>query len=261
MSKRKHTSSGGAEESGNVAQVAKKLGHLFANMFQAHPWHGISAGNPDETVVAYVEIVPTAGLKFELDKASGKMKIDRPQKFSSLPPNLYGFIPQTYCGPRVAARANAALSRTDITGDKDPLDIVVLSERTVSSGDFIVNCRVIGGFRMIDSGEADDKIIAVLEDDLEFGSITDISQIRKPIHDRLLHFFSSYKELPGSDPAKRKVFIAETYGAEEARDVLRASMEDYVELYGPPQARYEELAQVIVDAVKASIVDAVKSTL
>lgn len=70
--------------------------------FIAHPWHGVNIGkNVPEIVNAYVELVPTDTVKYELDKKSGLLKIDRPQKFSSMPPMLYGLVPITYCGNHI----------------------------------------------------------------------------------------------------------------------------------------------------------------
>src|SRR5438477_12451849 len=128
-------------------------------LLQAHPWHGVPArAAVDGVFNAYIEIVPTEGVKFELDKASGHLRLDRPQRFSSLSPTLYGFIPQTYCAENLAARCPGATR-----GDGDPLDICVLTERTISHGGFLLHARPIGGLRMIDGDEADDKIVAVLE--------------------------------------------------------------------------------------------------
>jgi inorganic pyrophosphatase len=77
--------------------------NLFKLMFQAHPWHGIAPGKKaPETVNAFIEIVPTDAVKYELDKQSGHLHVDRPQRFSSKCPSLYGFIPQTFCGDHVA---------------------------------------------------------------------------------------------------------------------------------------------------------------
>ncbi|MEK7689576.1 MAG: inorganic diphosphatase, partial [Bdellovibrionota bacterium] len=129
--------------------------------WRPHPWHGIAPGKkPPLQITAYIEITPFDGVKYEIDKVSGYLKVDRPQGTSSLPPALYGFIPQTYCGKRVAA-----LSKTAKKGDWDPLDICVLSERQITKSEILIPARVIGGFRMIDRGEADDKIIAVVEND------------------------------------------------------------------------------------------------
>ena len=77
--------------------------NLLHRLFRAHPWHGVSIGDeaPDR-VTAYIEIVPTDTVKYELDKATGLLKVDRPQKFSNVYPTLYGLIPQTLCGPRSA---------------------------------------------------------------------------------------------------------------------------------------------------------------
>src|SRR3954471_3420079 len=90
---------------------------LFRLLFKPHPWHGIALGaGAPEVVTVYLEIVPTDTLKYELDKASGHLKVDRPQQFSNVCPTLYGLLPQTYCGPRVAQLAAAATGRRDLRG-------------------------------------------------------------------------------------------------------------------------------------------------
>src|SRR5213078_5047685 len=92
-----------AEDSDEMVEDEKGLERLLALMFQAHPWHGITAGEDAPRVVnAYIEIVPTDAVKYELDKASGHLRVDRPQRFSSMCPAPYGFIPQTFCGVSVA---------------------------------------------------------------------------------------------------------------------------------------------------------------
>src|SRR2546421_599367 len=115
-----------------MADDEKGLERLLALMFQAHPWHGITAGEgAPEVVNAYIEIVPTDAVKYELDKASGHLRLDRPQRFSSFPPTLYGFIPQTFCGDRVAelSREFIGVGGQEIRGDGDPMDICVLAAR------------------------------------------------------------------------------------------------------------------------------------
>ncbi|HEX8536752.1 MAG TPA: inorganic diphosphatase, partial [Cystobacter sp.] len=131
--------------------------------FQAHPWHGISPGeNAPESVTAYIEIVPTDTVKYELDKEAGILRLDRPQRFSSQCPTLYGFIPRTYCDELVAKRCAERSGHKDIKGDGDPLDICVLTEKVIPAGALLVRAVPVGGFRMVDGNEADDKIIAVL---------------------------------------------------------------------------------------------------
>lgn len=220
-----------------------ELQRLLGQMFQAHPWHGISPGDQTGFVNAYIEIVPTDPVKYELDKPSGLLRIDRPHRFSSLPPNLYGFIPQTYCGEKVAQRAEEQTQRKGLKGDGDPLDIVVLTERVLSSGSFLARVRPIGGFRMIDREEADDKIVGILEADLEYGDVTELSLVRKPMVERLRHYFESYKQFPGE--GKRKVEISEIYGSNEAREVIRRSIEDYQSHFGSPEERMERLYQLL----------------
>lgn len=228
-----------------MAEEKNGLERLLALMFQAHPWHGITPGDDAPSVVnAYVEIVPTDAVKYELDKASGHLKVDRPQRFSSFPPTLYGFIPQTFCGDLVAelCRPKASDARC-IRGDGDPMDICVLTERPASHADFLVRARAIGGLRMIDGDEADDKIIAVLENDVTYGHIKDIGEAPKGLVERLQHYFLSYKQLPQENP--RRVEIADVYDRESALETIRRSFEDYRARYGAPEDRVSELKRLL----------------
>ena len=199
---------------------------MKVQLHKAHPWHGISFGeNAPEIITCYIEMVPADQIKYEIDKASGYRKVDRPQKFSNIVPALYGFVPQTYCGESVAELANLKTGRTTIVGDKDPLDICVLTERNIPTGDIIMEAIPIGGFRMIDKNEADDKIIAVMAKDEIYSKWRDISDVPEPIINRLRHYFLTYKNIPGESNAI--VEITETYDREVAHDVIRRSMSDY----------------------------------
>lgn len=203
---------------------------MKVQLHKAHPWHGISIGeNSPEIITSFIEMVPADLVKYEIDKASGYLKVDRPQKFSNIIPALYGFVPQTYCGDLVAARANERTGRTDIIGDGDPLDICVLTERNITSGDIIVEAIPIGGFRMIDKNEADDKIIAVMAKDEIYSKWKDILDCPEPLINRLRHYFLTYKNIPGESTAI--VEITETYGREEAHEVIRRSVKDYDKSY------------------------------
>lgn len=188
--------------------------------YRPHPWHGLATGKaPPGLVTAYVEITPLDTVKYEIDKATGYLKVDRPQRGAAQPPTLYGFIPRTFCGPRMAA-----LSPATERGDGDPLDVCVVSERPVTRADVLIDCRVVGGLRMIDAGEADDKIVAVLDNDLFWGEVEEISQLPDKLVERLAHYFSTYKMVPGRDtPAT----VAAIYGRAHAERVVTASMEDY----------------------------------
>ena len=200
-------------------------------LFQAHPWHGVSPGpRSPELVNAYIEIVPTDPVKYELDKASGHLRVDRPQRFSSMCPTLYGFIPQTYCGREVAEMCEQRTGRTGIEGDKDPMDICVLSEKTFAHGGFFLRARPIGGLRMIDGRQADDKIIAVLEDDLAYGRIIELHEVPPGLVERLQHYFLSYTQLPADEP--KKVEITHVYDRTEALDVINRSLRDYEREFG-----------------------------
>jgi inorganic pyrophosphatase len=203
---------------------------MKVQLHKAHPWHGISYGEKaPEIITSFIEMVPADHVKYEIDKETGYRKVDRPQKFSNIIPALYGFVPQTFCGEEIAARANERTSRTDIVGDGDPLDICVLTERNITSGDIIVEAIPIGGFRMIDKNEADDKIIAVMAKDEIYSKWKDIMDCPEPLINRLRHYFLTYKNIPGETAAI--VEITETYGREEAHEVIRRSIKDYNKTY------------------------------
>lgn len=203
---------------------------------QAHPWHGVSPGEDvPATVVAYIEIVPTDTVKFELDKATGLLRLDRPQRFSSQCPTLYGFIPQTYCDELVAKRCAERTGLKGVQGDGDPMDICVLTEKVIPSGGLLVRAVPIGGLRMVDGDQADDKIIAVLESDLVYGELQHIAQCPKALIERLKHYFLTYKQIPNE--GRRKVEIHEVYDRTEALEVIQRSLKDYQRVYGAPPRR------------------------
>lgn len=200
--------------------------------FQSHPWHGIHIGeNAPETVKSFIEITPSDTVKYEIDKESGFLKVDRPQKFSNIVPALYGFIPQTYCAEEVAAYCMGKTGKTGIVGDGDPLDICVLTEREITHGNIIVPAIPIGGFRMIDNGEADDKIIAILKGDEVYGAWDELAKCPESLIKRLKHYFLTYKGIPGDDSPHR-VEITHVYNKTEALEIIRASQKDYLEHYG-----------------------------
>lgn len=197
------------------------------HLYVSHPWHGIEPDmDASGLLTAFIELVPGENLKFELDKPSGWLRIDRPQKFASRPPVMYGLIPKTYCGKRVGARCTEVTGLNDIKGDGDPMDVLLLAEHSPAYGGLLARARVIGGLRMIDGGEADDKIIAVLEADAVYGGIQHIADVPKPVVDRLLHYFTSYKQPPGE--AESKVSIPQVYDRDEAIKMVKLSEEDYV---------------------------------
>lgn len=214
---------------------------LMDVMAKSHPWHGVPIG-PDapELITAYIEIVPADTVKYELDKATGHLKIDRPQRYSNVCPTLYGLIPQTYSAERVAELCALRTGRTNIRGDGDPMDICVLTENTIPHGDILLRALPIGGLRMIDGAEADDKIIAVMADDVAYGDWRDVSQCPPSLIDRLRHYFLTYKSAP--DAPHKEVEITHVYGREEALDLVRRSREDY-------RAHFGELEQALAQAL------------
>ncbi len=193
--------------------------------WRPHPWHGLSAGEELPRVVnAFIELTPFDLVKYEVDKVSGYLRVDRPQRTSSQPPALYGFIPRTYCGTRVAALMPGADH-----ADGDPLDVCILSERPITRSEIIIPAIVIGGIQLIDRGEADDKIIAVLRGDYVWGDAADLADVAPVLVERLEHYFATYKIVPGQ-PAK--IRIAGTYGFDHAAKVVEAACADYAEKFG-----------------------------
>lgn len=203
----------------------------FPVLHRPHPWHGVSLGADAPAIVtAYIEIVPTDTVKYELDKATGYLKVDRPQKFSNVCPTLYGFLPRTYCGRQVAELCMERTGRTGLVGDGDPMDVCVLTEKSMPRGDILLRAIPIGGLRMIDGGEVDDKIVAVLEIDLVYGESRDIESLPRTLVERMRHYFLTYKDVPGAE--HRNCEITHVYGREEAYAVIRRSQVDYQARFG-----------------------------
>ena len=193
--------------------------------WRPHPWHGLQPGpKVPEVVTAYIEITPFDLVKYEVDKESGYLRVDRPQRTSSQPPMLYGFVPRTYCDTRVAKLMGVA------KGDGDPLDICVLSDRPINQRDVLLDARIVGGLPMVDGGEADDKIIAVLDSDYLYKDVREITDVPELHLERVRHYFSTYKLQSGKPD---DVEIRATYGREHAVAVLRASIAVYNDVYGP----------------------------
>ncbi len=209
----------------------QQLWDVIGLRYKSHPWHGVEIGeDAPEIVTAFIEVVPTDTVKYEVDKKSGYLKVDRPQKFSNIIPSLYGFIPQTYCGNEIADFCMQHAQREGIVGDDDPLDICVLTERAIIHGDLLVQAVPIGGLRMIDGGEADDKIIAVLKGDDVYKNWKDIGDCSEAILNRLKHYFLTYKQ--GPDEIEPNCEITHVYGREEALEVIRRSRQDYRNKFG-----------------------------
>ncbi len=199
-------------------------------LMMSHPWHGVPIGiKSPEIVTTYIEIVPTDTVKYEIEKNSGFLKVDRPQKYSNVCPTPYGFIPQTYCGNRTAEYCMKAAGREGIVGDADPLDICVVTEKPLNHSRILVQAIPVGGFRMIDNNEADDKIIAVMLNDAIFGEWRDIGDCSQSFIERLKHYFLTYKDVPGAEG--KRCEIESVYGRDEAYEVINAARSDYLEKY------------------------------
>ena len=214
------------------------IGRLMGLRYKSHPWHGVDIGpKAPNFITCYVEMVPTDTVKYEVDKESGYLIIDRPQKYSNVIPALYGFIPQTFSGRKVAEFCMEKSGKKGIKGDGDPVDICILTEKNISHGDILVHARPIGGFRMIDDNESDDKIVAVMKDDALYSKYKDISELPDLVVNRLKHYFLTYKDLPGT---KKNVEITDIFGLEDALEIIRRSMFDY-------HAKFEKLGSLLAN--------------
>lgn len=173
-----------------------------------HPWHEVSPGeNPPEHVNGIIEIPKGSRAKYEIDKASGLIKLDRVLYASMYYPLNYGFIPQT------------------LGEDHDPLDIVVLTSVEIVPL-CLVPAKVIGVMRMIDRGEADDKIIAVAEEDVSVSHIEDMEHMPKYLLEEVKHFFENYKTLEN-----KKVVVDEFQSKEKAMEIIIQSIDLYKKTY------------------------------
>jgi inorganic pyrophosphatase len=181
--------------------VAIKKRYMF------NPWHDVHIGkNSPDTVTGIIEIPRNSRAKYELDKDSGLLILDRVLYSSINYPSNYGFIPQTYCD------------------DGDPLDILVLSQIDIVPM-CLVEARPIGVMKMLDESESDDKIIAVAVNDMSVSHINDVSELPAHSIKELRSFFEDYKKLE-----KKEVIVEEFQGAEVAREVILQSVIDYKKL-------------------------------
>ncbi len=169
-----------------------------------HPWHGAHFGDQAPRVVnAVIEIPQGSRAKYEIDKPTGLLKLDRVIYSSFYYPTNYGFIPQTY------------------GDDKDPLDILVISTLSVQPLT-LVEAKVIGVMQMIDGGDADDKIIAVAANDPGVNHYSNIEQLPQHFFSELRHFFEEYKKL------ENKAVVVEEFGDKaKALEIVEAAIKSY----------------------------------
>lgn len=173
-----------------------------------HPWHDVSPGSEaPEIVNALIEIPKGSKAKYEIDKPSGLLKMDRILYSSVHYPTNYGFIPQTYCG------------------DKDPLDILVLGQE-VAVPLCIMRAKPIGVMRMLDQGDADDKIIAVHADDPEYAHISSLEELAPHRTKEIQRFFEDYKILEN-----KSVKIDRFLGRKEAHEIIREALAEYKSMH------------------------------
>ena len=172
-----------------------------------NPWHIVHPGDKAPDIVNGIIEIPTATrAKYELDKDSGLLKLDRVLYSSIYYPANYGFIPRTYCD------------------DNDPLDILILSQIVIQPL-CVVSAKVIGAMRMMDNGEHDDKVIAVVNDDMSVNHFNDIEELPGHFLKELRNFFEDYKKLEN-----KTVIVEDFQDAEVAKKIISKSFEDYEEL-------------------------------
>jgi inorganic pyrophosphatase len=177
----------------------------------SHPWHGITPqpeGNSD-LVHAVIEIPQGSKLKFEVDKPSGLLKLDRVLYGAVHYPANYGFIPQTYAG------------------DNDPLDILVLCQIELPPL-CLVEARIIGVMRMRDRDETDDKILAVAHSDVSLAHVQKIGDLPDYLLKEIRKFFEEYKKLE----QRFNVVVEEILDTEKAWEIVREAKEDYIKHWG-----------------------------
>ncbi len=171
-------------------------------------WHDISPKRiQSDNFIAVIEISKGSKNKYELDKDTGLLSLDRILYTSTHYPASYGFIPRTYAE------------------DGDPLDVLVLCSESILPLT-IVQCYPIGAISMLDSGDADEKIIAVPYQDPNYHSYTDISQLPPHVFNEMTHFFTVYKELEGKQTA-----VSEMKGAEDAKQIIQKAIDTYVDRF------------------------------
>jgi inorganic pyrophosphatase len=170
-------------------------------LFKSHPWHGVAIGaQAPDLLTVYIEI----------------------------------------CAEHVAELCMRQTGRTGVKGDGDPLDICILTEKTIPHGDILLRARPIGGLRLLDGSEADDKIVAVLEGDIVYGSLQELDACPRSLVDRLRHYFLTYKDIPGA--GTRRCELAGTYGARDAKEVIGRAAEDYKAHFGEIERLFGRLA-------------------
>lgn len=172
-------------------------------------WHDINKERINaDNFIAVIEISKESKMKYELDKETGMLRLDRVLYTSTHYPASYGFIPLTYAG------------------DNDPLDVLVLCQSPINPMT-LVECYPIGVVKMIDQDEVDEKIIAIVKNDPSLNCYKDISELPKHIFDEISHFFNVYKTLEG-----KTTYVKEILNSENAKEIIQHSIINYQLKFG-----------------------------
>jgi inorganic pyrophosphatase len=192
----------------------------LATLQQTHvsPWHGVNPISSNDGLTVFVENTPLSLMKYEIDLESGLLKVDHPISTSALPPFAYGFVPRTLCG------TNVAQLNSRLRGDRAPLDVFVLSERSIDVAGVLADVRLVGGIPVRDDAFVDDKLVTVLAKDPSLSHVHDIADI--PIHlmDRICHFLIH-------EPVDGSTEIGDPFDKARALRLLEAGIDDYNQKY------------------------------
>jgi len=191
----------------------------LTSLHQSHPWHRVDPTGGAGELRVFIENTPESAIKYEVDAATGLLRVDHPLETSSLSPAAYGFVPRTLCGKNVA-QLNSRLR-----GDQAALDVFVLSERPLLVAGVLADVHIIGGIPVKDESFVDDKLITVLHRDAVYGGMRDISELPVYVLDRLCHFLAQ-------ESVARHNEIGDAFGKSRADQLLSAGIKDYEQRFG-----------------------------
>ena len=206
-------------------RLSDPIGRLMGLRYKSHPWHGVFIGkDAPENVTAFIEVVPTDTVKYEIDKENGTFALTVLKNIRTW------FLPYMDLFPRltVASRLEDSVwkkqEKPESGETATQLIFACLPKKLLHTAIFWLMPAQLAGFRMIDGNEADDKIIAVLTNDVVYSEYKDLSDLPDIVVERLKHYFLTYKDMPGKASHTE---ITHIYGVSEALEVIKCSISDY----------------------------------